>query len=425
MAAAAVIGKTAATNGMRVFDPRNGRANVQMNIPEFCLAVLFGGHDETASFIERNFEPAERILFPRTAGAAASESFADATLTLARRLSNRELAVTDATDITSRDRAKLVSIAKQYYALPVAIILDPRDTQTSEGGRTRPANPAPSHAKLAAEGFRSVHYISSREQMEAARVLREPLPVDKRNEKGPFDIIGDIHGCATELEALLAKLGYQIGGTGREGERNYRVLKNSGRRAIFVGDLVDRGPRILDVLSLVMAMTQAGEALCVIGNHDDKLLRWLKGRDVKVTHGLEKSTEQMAPASNDFKDRVKAFLEGLPSHLWLDGGKLVVAHAGIADRMIGRSSPAVREFCLYGEATGKKDEHGLPVRGNWAARCVGSAKIVYGHTPTVEPVWLNNTICIDTGCVFGGALTALRWPEKDLVSVPANSVYSP
>ena len=328
---------------------------MQMNIPEFCLVVLFGGHNQAASFIERNFESAERILFPGAANrAATSVSFAEATLAIANRLNNRDLAVTDATDITSRDRAKLISIAKQYYALQVAIILDPKDTKTCEGGRSRSANPPPNPAKLVGEGFRSVHHISSREELEATRVVREPLPVDMRNEKGPFDIIGDIHGCAAELEALLAKLGYQIKRIGREGERDYRVLENSGRRAIFVGDLVDRGSRTPDVLSLVMAMTQAGEALCVIGNHDDKLLRWLKGRDVKVTHGLEKSTEQMAPTPEDFKDRVKAFLEGLPSHLWLDSGRLVVAHAGIAERMIGRSRLQFVNFVFTARQQGRK-----------------------------------------------------------------------
>ena len=78
---------------------------------------------------------------------------------------------------------------------------------------------------------------------------------------------------------------------------------------------------------------------------------------------------------------------------------------------------------MYGETTGETDEFGLPVRYNWAAEYRGRAMVVYGHTPVPEPEWLNRTICIDTGCVFGGKLTALRYPEKELVSVPALQTY--
>ena len=160
------------------------------------------------------------------------------------------------------------------------------------------------------------------------------------------------------------------------------------------------------------------------GNHDVKLIRWLHGRNVKLTHGLAESAAQLEQESTLFRGRMREFLDGLVSHLWLDGGQLVVAHAGIKEEMIGRSSGAVREFCLYGETTGETDEFGLPVRHNWAAEYRGKTTVVYGHTPVVNAEWLNNTICIDTGCVFGGKLTALRWPEKELVEVPAGKVYA-
>ena len=114
-----------------------------------------------------------------------------------------------------------------------------------------------------------------------------------------------------------------------------------------------------------------------------------------------------------------AFLDGLVSHYVLDGGRLVVAHAGLQAEMHGRASAAVRAFALYGETTGETDEFGLPVRYPWAQDYRGQAAVVYGHTPVPEPDWVNNTICIDTGCVFGGRLTALRYPERELVSVPA------
>ena len=128
--------------------------------------------------------------------------------------------------------------------------------------------------------------------------------------------------------------------------------------------------------------------------------------------------------SRSFRMRMRTFLDNLVSHLWLDGGRLVVAHAGITEEMIGRSSGTVREFCLYGETTGETDEYGLPVRYNWASEYRGSTTVVYGHTHVVTAEWLNNTICIDTGCVFGGKLTALRWPEKELVEVSAAKVYA-
>ena len=88
----------------------------------------------------------------------------------------------------------------------------------------------------------------------------------------------------------------------------------------------------------------------------------------------------------------------------------------------GRASGRVRAFALYGETTGETDEFGLPVRLNWASEYRGKAVVVYGPVPQAE--WLNNTIDIDTGCVFGGHLTALRYPERELVSVPAHEVYS-
>ncbi len=186
------------------------------------------------------------------------------------------------------------------------------------------------------------------------RSAKTPLPrVDWREEHGPFDLIGDVHGCAEELIELLGKLGYRVRLTGKGANRRALAQAPAKRRAIFVGDFVDRGPASPDVLRIVMAMVAGGQALAVIGNHDDKLLRWLKGHAVKLGQGLERTVEQLGPEDDTFRATAQAFLEGLPSYAWLDAGRLVAVHAGIRETMLGRNSAPVRSFCLYGDTSGK------------------------------------------------------------------------
>lgn len=250
------------------------------------------------------------------------------------------------------------------------------------------------------------------------------MPVDQRAERGPFDIIGDVHGCLDELLDLLLRLGYRVAPRSTAAELSpFSVTPPEGRKAVFLGDLVDRGPKIVEVVGLAMAMCEAGAAFCVQGNHDAKLVRALRGRNVRVAHGLQQSLEQLAAVSEGGKARIAEFLDELPSHLVLDGGDLVVAHAGMKEELQGLDTAAARAFALYGETTGEVDEYGLPVRCDWAANYHGRAAVVYGHTPVANPTWVNRTINIDTGCVFGGRLTALRYPERDLVSVPARQAY--
>jgi protein phosphatase len=247
---------------------------------------------------------------------------------------------------------------------------------------------------------------------------------DRRGETGPFDIIGDVHGCAGELEALLSLLGYTVEWEGAGPDQRCVTRAPAGRRVVFVGDYVDRGPRSLDTLRIVMTMIGSGQSFGVLGNHDARLVRWLDGRNVQTTHGLADTAEQLQGLSAALRQQLKTFLDNLPLHLWLDDGQLAVAHAGIRRDMLGRTTSATRAFCLYGDTTGERDEFGFPVRRNWAARYSGTTAIVYGHTPILTPEWVNNTICIDTGCCFGGRLTALRWPERELVSVSAFGVYT-
>ena len=263
----------------------------------------------------------------------------------------------------------------------------------------------------------------------AAAIVRTPLWNDRRDEHGPFDFIGDVHGCCDELEELLTELGYELRPVQDAGPgwSSLCYAHPAGRKAVFVGDLVDRGPRVVDSLSLARNMVAAGSALCVPGNHDMKLLKKLRGKDVQVSHGLAQSLAEIGAIADDsrqeFCKELATFLDGLVSHYVLDGGRVVVAHAGMKESMQGRGSGRVRDFALYGETTGETDEFGLPIRYNWAAEYRGSAMVVYGHTPVPEPDWLNKTINVDTGCVFGGSLTALRYPEQEFVSVKARRTY--
>ncbi len=246
-------------------------------------------------------------------------------------------------------------------------------------------------------------------------------PFDHRHRLGPFDIIGDVHGCADELEELLKRLGYTV--SWRVHGAPPVIDAPHNRQVIFVGDLVDRGPRAVDAVAIVMAMCAAGQALCVPGNHDTKFRRWLDGHHVTMTHGLQTTADDFADTGSQHRAAVSQFIRALPPYLWLDDGRLVVAHAGIRADMIGHVSHKVENFCLYGDTDSGKAANGLPIRYNWAARYDGPALVVYGHVCVLEPTWVNGTVCIDTGCCFGGSLTALRYPEREIVSVPARHTY--
>ncbi|MFT2009430.1 metallophosphoesterase [Pontibacter sp. 13R65] len=239
---------------------------------------------------------------------------------------------------------------------------------------------------------------------------------------GPFHIIGDVHGCFDELLMLLQSLGYRI--TENNDLKKYEAVAPEGYKLLFVGDLVDRGPNSPEVLRLVMDLVEQGVAWCVSGNHDDKLKRKLQGNSVHIRHGLELTLEQLSRYSKSFISKVCLFLTELPHHIVLDEGKLVVAHAGLAETYHGRHSKSVRQLCLFGPTNGELDHLGLPIRLDWAADYTGSALVVYGHTPVKEPRWKNNTVNIDTGCVFGGRLTAISYPDLQLQSVSSFTCYA-
>jgi protein phosphatase len=374
---------------------------------------------------------------------ATNDAFDVLRYVAAKRLARGRLTVVDATNVQPESRRPLVELARKYHCLPVAIVLDVPESVCHERNRGREDRGFGPHVirnqasqlrrsfrGLRKEGFRHVFVLRTPEEVDAAEIVRTPLWNDRTDDHGPFDLIGDVHGCADELEALLARLGYQASPIEADASpllSGPLYTHPEGRKAVFVGDLVDRGPRVVDVLRIVATMVRHGSALCVPGNHDMKLLKKLRGKDVQITHGLAETLAEIdalpAETREPFVRDLAEFLDGLVSHYVLDGGELVVAHAGMKAEMQGRGSGRVRDFALYGETTGETDEFGLPVRVNWAAEYRGKAAVVYGHTPVPAPEWLNRTVNIDTGCVFGGALTALRWPERAFVSVPAARVY--
>ncbi|MFI6322170.1 polynucleotide kinase-phosphatase [Nonomuraea sp. NPDC050556] len=340
------------------------------------------------------------------------------------RLARGLLTVVDATNVQYAARKSLIDLAKRHDVMVDAIVLDTPEEVAIARNESRPDRDfgpgvvirqrkdlRRSLSKISKDGFRRVHVLRGLEEIENATIALEKSWSDKTELTGPFDIIGDVHGCRSELETLLAELGWQ------------GLTHPEGRTAVFVGDLVDRGPDTPGVLRLVMDMVEAGTAICVAGNHEQKLVRALNGRKVKVAHGLQESLDQLAACDEEFVARARTFMDGLLSHYRLDGGKLVVAHAGLKEAYHGRASGRVRSFALYGDTTGETDEYGLPVRYPWAEEYRGHAMVVYGHTPTTKPEWINNTICLDTGAVFGGRLTALRYPSREIVSVPAEKVW--
>jgi protein phosphatase len=412
----------------------------RIDLPDPSLVVLVGASGSgKSSFAARHFAPTEVISSDFCRGlvaddendqAATRDAFAVLNFIAAKRLEQPRLTVVDATNVQRSARKPLLALAREHDLFAVAIVLDVPEAVSLERNRARADRDFGPHVvrqqrsqlkgsakKLRREGFHRVWVLNSVEEVEAVELVRTPLWTDRRDDAGPFDVIGDVHGCHAELVELLGRLGYAVG------EDGLTATPPAGRRAVFVGDYCDRGPDTPAVLRLAMSMAAAGDAICLPGNHDVKLARALKGADVKVAHGLDLSLEQLAAESPEFRDEVADFLRQLVSHVVLDEGRLVVAHAGMKEAYQGRSSARVRDFALFGETTGETDEYGLRVRVDWAADYRGPAAVVYGHTTVVEPRWVNETIDIDTGCVFGGRLTALRWPERELVSVPAARTY--
>lgn len=412
---------------------------MHIEIPEFSLVAMIGATSSgKTTFANNKFKPTEvlssdffraMVSDDENNQSVSDEAFDLLFYAVKKRLDLMKLTVIDATNIQQSARRQIIDIARENNVHSVAIVLNIPEKTLLERNKTRENRQLPdrvihNHAeqlrrcvkKLKREGFRFVYVLNTQEDIDNAEIIRTKLWNDKKDEHGAFDIIGDIHGCYGELKELLNKLGYVDNADGVP-------VHPDGRKVIFLGDFCDRGYNNVGVLKLAMAMIKNGNAFSVVGNHEVKLLKYLNGKNVNLTYGLDKTVEEIEKQSPEFKDELKNFLDGLISHYVFDNGKLVVSHAGIKEKFIGRGSGRVRDFCIYGDTTGETDEFGLPVRLDWSADYRGRAIIVYGHTPCAEVTAVNNTYCIDTGCAFGGKLTAMRYPEKDFVSVEAYEKY--
>jgi protein phosphatase len=423
---------------------------MQISIPDLSLIVLIGASGSgKSSFARKHFLPTEIISSDYCRSILADdendqsvsgEAFELLHYIVAKRLKAGRLTVVDATSVKPEDRKPLLQIAKDYHCFAVSIAFDLpaqlcHDRNQQRGNRNFGIHVVERHRqnlrkslRFLDKEFRYAHVLNSVEKIDQVEFVRTPSWSNRKTEIGPFDIIGDIHGCCDELEILLGKLGYQATPSTEKGFWDFPTYSHpEGRRVLFVGDLVDRGIRNMDTVKLVRNMIEANSALCVCGNHEFKLMRYLRGKKVTVSHGLQQTIDELEAippeVAEDYKIDLQKFLDSLISHYVLDEGKLVVAHAGLKEELQGRTSGFVRSFAMYGETTGEIDEYGLPVRANWAQNYRGKAIVVYGHVPVREAEWLNNSIDIDTGCVFGGKLTALRYPERELVQVPAARVY--
>ena len=415
---------------------------MRIEIPELAVVAMIGvSSSGKSTFAGKHFKKTEILSSDYFRGLISDdennqeinkETFETLHYVANKRLDLGRLTVIDATNVQKEARASVLKLAKDQDCHAVAIVLNVPETICQERNRQRPDRQFKEHVirnqcsslrrsikSLKKEGFRYIYVLEHEEDIEHAEVVRVPLWNNRKYDTGPFDLIGDVHGCYDELCRLLQELDYQVD------KEHHTALPSEGRKALFLGDLCDRGNGNMAVLRLVMNMTESGMALCVAGNHDVKLLKYLQGKNVQMTHGFDKTVAELAGEPEEFKEKAARFLDSLISHYVLDGGRLVAAHAGLKEKYHGRGSGRVRVFCLYGETTGETDEYGLPVRLQWANEYRGRALVVYGHTPSADVQMVNHTCCIDTGCVYGGKLTALRYPEKELVQVGAGEEYYP
>ena len=348
-------------------------------------------------------------------------SFSDKYLT-----DKEDILVCDDLNIAKADRQKAISYAKEHDKQTVCIVFNLDGEVLAERNRKeRKYRKRDIIAKadsvkmisthLDEDGFNYIYILNNEEEINNCEVIFERLNCDKKELSGPFDIIGDVHGCYYELCKLLKRLGYKD-------DKGYYY--HAERTAVFTGDFTDKGNNNVKVLKLIRDMVNNNTALAVLGNHDDKILRYLNNNEVVTNKGMNKTLNELTLESEEEKNSLKEFLEKLPAHLVLDNGKLIVVHAGIKKEYVNKVSRRVKEFCLYAETTQDIDGFNIPQRTfNWTGEWTDDTLIIYGHTPRLKPYKLNNTLCIDTGCVLGGSLSAYKYPEDKVTSTSAKKNY--
>ncbi|WP_079508747.1 polynucleotide kinase-phosphatase [Mesobacillus jeotgali] len=346
-----------------------------------------------------------------------------------------KLTLVDATHLQPDDRKRYIAMARESHVPIVSIVLDVPEKVLLERDEQR-ANPRSKRRIkqqyqvftrekrfMKKEGIRSIYFVKEVDEIE---LTRRSHPLELEVGAG-IDIIGDIHGCYDEMIELLEKLGYK-----KDNEDLY--LHPEGRRFLSIGDVMSRGPQSLRSMIFFYRHVEKGLAYMIDSNHGWKIARWLDGKKVTLSHGDEKVEQEFwqyeeeygAEAASEWRFMLKDFLLKSPSHYILKKNGIptvVCAHAGIKDEYIGKQSPEVSDFCRYGDTDGF-NEKGKPVRKDWFIGHQTSQLIVWGHDPKPQPLKINNSLNIDQGAVFGGNLTAFRYPEKQIVSVKAREDYS-
>ncbi len=346
-----------------------------------------------------------------------------------------KLTFVDATHLKEEERKKYISIARKHHVPIITVILNisqetllERDEQRDNPRGKRRIKQQYQLFKreiryIKKEGYTAAYVIGEKESVEFIRRSNQ-IEIDIND---GIDIIGDIHGCYDEMIILLEKLGYIKNEAGL-------YIHPEGRIFVSLGDVMSRGPKSLKTMQFFLKHFEHNLTYMIDSNHGWKIARWLDGKNVTLGHGDEKVAEEFkqyeekfgAEKTAEVKRKLKEFLVKAPSHyVFKKNGVplLVCAHAGIKDKYIGKQSRRISDFCRYGDTDGI-DERGKPIRKDWFINHKTSALIVWGHDPKPQPLVINNTINIDQGAVFGGQLTAFRYPEKEFISVKAKENYS-
>ena len=414
---------------------------ITITYPATALVLLVGPSGSGKStFAARHFAPSEilssdaaRRMVADDAGAqdASEDAFTLLHHWMDLRLKRRRFTVVDSTALKPSSRDSLLKVAHARHVPVFALALDVSFEECLRRALLRMERIVPETAirrqhaqfenarrEIARDSRFAGHNILSEAEIESVTIQRGDSAVNSNG----FDMIGDVHGCWHELGDLWEKLGYAW-------DTKMGLPRHPGGRIpVFVGDLADRGPDSPHVLQTVSAMVASGLALFAPGNHDDKLFRMLKGNKVTRSHGLELTEAQMDALPLAEREAlttdILTYLAAAPPYLVLDEGRLIVAHAGMRTEFLGRTDGQVKQFTLYGDVRGFEPGTNKPIRYDWAGEYVEDALIAYGHTPQETVRFVGNTINLDSGCVFGGSLTALRYPERETVSVPARAVYA-